>query len=262
MKIIFTDLDGTLLDHDTYSFQKAKPALELIKKKGIPLIICTSKTRAEIEYYRKLLKNYHPFISENGGAIFIPQDYFDFNFPYQEKTNNYLVIELGTSYKILRKSLEEIKKAGFEIKGFGDMSVEEVAEDTGLSLEQAELAKQREYDEAFRLIRGEEEKLIKFIKEKSLNYTKGGRYFHLMGNNDKGKAVRIMTELLRQKYSSLITIGVGDSENDFKMLDEVAVPYLVMRKNKKYASDKYNKAGGIGPEGWNLAVKKEIKNDL
>ncbi|MFQ5721022.1 MAG: mannosyl-3-phosphoglycerate phosphatase [Candidatus Aminicenantales bacterium] len=262
MKIIFSDLDGTLLDHDTYSFQEARPALELIKQKKIPLIICTSKTRAEIEYYRRLLKNSHPFISENGGALFIPSGYFDFNFTFQKKINNYLVIELGMPYKTLRRSLQEIKKAGFEIKGFGDMSIEEVAEDTGLSLEQAELAKQREYDEAFRLIEGEEEKLIKFIKEKGLNYTKGGRYFHLMGNNDKGKAVRIMTELLKQKYTNLITIGLGDSENDFKMLDEVTIPYLVMRKNKSYASDKYQKARGIGPQGWNLAVKKEIKNDL
>ena len=84
-KIIFTDLDGTLLDHNTYSFKKAFPALRIIKKKKIPLIICTSKTKGEIEHYRKKLKNNHPFVSENGGAIFIPKDYFDFKFRYSFK---------------------------------------------------------------------------------------------------------------------------------------------------------------------------------
>jgi len=76
--IIFTDLDGTLLDNSSYSFEAALPALQLIKEKNIPLIICSSKTRKEIEHYRKKLYNLHPFISENGGGIFIPKGYFNF----------------------------------------------------------------------------------------------------------------------------------------------------------------------------------------
>ncbi|MCG7852909.1 MAG: HAD hydrolase family protein, partial [Methanosarcinaceae archaeon] len=47
--VVFTDLDGTLIDHDTYSYKAARPALAALKKQGIPLIFCTSKTRAEIE---------------------------------------------------------------------------------------------------------------------------------------------------------------------------------------------------------------------
>ena len=76
--IIITDLDGTLLHHRTYSFEEAKPALDLVRRQGIPLVICSSKTRAEIEVYRKRLDNNHPFISENGGGIYIPAGYFPF----------------------------------------------------------------------------------------------------------------------------------------------------------------------------------------
>ena len=68
--IVFTDLDGTLLHPRTYSFEAAMPALKLIKEKDVPLILCSSKTRAEIEVYRKKLDNQHPFVSENGGGIF------------------------------------------------------------------------------------------------------------------------------------------------------------------------------------------------
>jgi HAD superfamily hydrolase (TIGR01484 family) len=76
--IIFTDLDGTLLDYSTYSFEPALPALQLLKERDIPFIICSSKTKKEIEYYRKKIGNNHPFISENGGGIFIPKGYFMF----------------------------------------------------------------------------------------------------------------------------------------------------------------------------------------
>ena len=75
--LIFSDLDGTLLDYSTYSFEMALSSIQLLKEKEIPLVISSSKTKKEIEYYRRKLSNNHPFISENGGGIFIPKDYFN-----------------------------------------------------------------------------------------------------------------------------------------------------------------------------------------
>ena len=76
MIIIFTDLDGTLLDKK-YSYESALPALALIESHKIPLVLCSSKTRSEIEFYRTKLNNDHPFICENGGGIFIPIGYLE-----------------------------------------------------------------------------------------------------------------------------------------------------------------------------------------
>ncbi|HLF86164.1 MAG TPA: HAD hydrolase family protein, partial [Nitrospiria bacterium] len=88
-----TDLDGTLLHPKTYSFDAARPALTLIKERRIPLILCSSKTRGEIELYRKWLGNQHPFISENGGGIFIPRGYFESTIK-GEIRDNYIIINL------------------------------------------------------------------------------------------------------------------------------------------------------------------------
>src|SRR5574337_76081 len=90
--LIFTDLDGTLLDHKTYSFDPAQEALNEVEQRGIPLILCTSKTRTEVERLRRALNNHHPFIVENGGAVFIPIDYFSFVHPYQREVDGYGVI--------------------------------------------------------------------------------------------------------------------------------------------------------------------------
>jgi mannosyl-3-phosphoglycerate phosphatase len=258
MKVIFTDLDGTLLDHDTYSYAEAEDALALVKTKGAQLVICTSKTRAEIERYRTELDSRHPFISENGGGIFIPEETFSFAFDSTRTVDDYRVIELGTRYDVLRRAIEDLQRQGFGIKGFGDMTAEELAEETGLPVSQARLAKQREYDEAFRLIKGDPNELVSLIRAKGLNQTRGGRFWHLMGESDKGTAVKIMSGLYEKKFGGVVTIGIGDSENDFPMLDNVSRPYLVMKKDGTYASDAYIKAGGIGPSGWNLAVKKEL----
>ena len=101
--VLFTDLDGTLLDHDTYSFEPAREALRALESEDIPVVFTTSKTRAEIEKWRRLTGNADPFISENGGAIFVPEGYFAGGFHYDRKDGGYLVIELGAPHADSRR---------------------------------------------------------------------------------------------------------------------------------------------------------------
>ena len=256
-EIIFTDLDGTLLDHRTYSFKKAQPALNVIKQHHIPLVFCTSKTWAETEVYRRKMENQDPFIVENGGAIYIPCSYFNFQYNTHFKKAGYQVIELGTPYEKLRKVLTSIRKEGLEVIGFGDMSPQEIAAETGLPLKAAQLAKLREYDEPFRLCHeNDKQKILTLIQKNNLQVVTGGRYFHLMGDNDKGKAVSTLINLFGRKYGRVTSYGLGDSENDFTMLEAVDRPYLVQRSDGSFASNKYPGIQGLGPEGWNSFIMR------
>ncbi len=265
--IIFTDLDGTLLDYSNYSFEAALPALDLIRERNIPLIICSSKTRKEIEHYRNKLSNLHPFITENGGGIYVPEDYFNFimqdsQFKIEEAAG-YKLIRLGAAYPDLRKALQKLRYEGFDVKGFGDMTGEEVTVVTGLSIEEAEMAKQRDFDEPF-LVKGsgeDTERLLERIQGMGFNYTQG-QFFHILGNSDKGKAVSILTDLYRKQYGGTVTVAIGDSPNDIPMLNRVDHP-VVVRKHDGTYDRRINmpgvvKADGIGPCGWNSAVRKMI----
>ena len=266
--LIFTDLDGTLLDHHTYSFEPALPAIKVLKEKNIPLIICTSKTRAEIEKWRLELDNDHPFISENGGAVFIPKGYFSHKFCFEREKDNYLVIELGTPYSQLREILDRIRHAlQLEIKGFGDLSFEEVGRLCGFSPEEARLAKKREYDEPFLL---DEESAIQKVREmaglSNLQITRGGRFFHLTGENDKGEALRLLAEIYREKTERVETIALGDSLNDMAMLRAADHPVLVQKPDRNYDPEvkvpNLRFAPGIGPSGWREAVLELLNKIL
>ena len=70
--VVFTDLDGSLLDGETYSFESATQALKALRMRNIPLILVSSKTRAEMEPLRRRLNHRDPFIVENGAAVFVP----------------------------------------------------------------------------------------------------------------------------------------------------------------------------------------------
>jgi mannosyl-3-phosphoglycerate phosphatase len=260
--LVFTDLDGTLLDHDSYSFKSAIPALAVLKEKKIPLIICTSKTRAEIERIRQQLHNKHPFVSENGGAIFIPKDHFSQTFRFTREDSDYCIIEYGTSYSKIREVLKKMEgHSSGKIRGFGDFHIEEVAVLCDFSLDQARLAKMREYDEPFILKDIDAlDKIQQIAENANLRVTRGGRFYHLLGENDKGKAVLRLRDIYEKKFKRIKTIALGDSQNDLQMLEAVDYPVLVQKPDRTYdPSVKLENlilAPGIGPFGWNAAVLK------
>jgi mannosyl-3-phosphoglycerate phosphatase len=257
--MIFTDLDGTLLDHEDYAFEAAKPSLERIKAAGIPLIITTSKTRREVERLRAEMGIGDPFIVENGGGVFFPQGYRHWMTGRGERQGDYTVIPLGTNYSLVRRFVERFG-AEFEIRGFGDMTSGEIARLTGLPLEQAALAGEREFTEPFVMNRPE---ALRDLEAKAsaagLKVTRGGRFHHLIGaGQDKGLAVRIVCDLFRRHgCGGLTSLGLGDSENDLPMLEAVDIPVVIPRPDGRcleIGRRDVIRARAPGSRGWNAAV--------
>jgi len=262
--IVYSDLDGTLLDHRTYSFEPARAALDALRESGVPLVFCTSKTRLETEHWRRALANVHPFIVENGGAAFVPEGYFGPEARFDKRAGGYGVLEFGRPYAELRRALEGIRGAtGLPLRGFGDMTVEEIAERAGFTRQDAERAMMREYDEPF--IGVEEGLLPRVVREAEalgLQIVSGGRFHHLVGGNDKGRAVRALRSLYEENRGPVRTVGLGDSANDLPMLQAVDVPILV-RKPDGGRFDATQLPGLViapyaGPDGWRDAVLRML----
>ncbi len=233
--IVFADLDGTLLN-EKYSSKDVEPTLNQLLSLNVSIVFNSSKTKSEIAYYRKKLCINDPFIVENGSAIIIPDNYFQVNYKFSKHTSGYNIIELGTSYANVRKKLSAItRQTGAAIVGFGDMTVEAIARDSGLPLSLARLAKKRQYSEPFKILSGKESEVLQAIGKEGLCYVKGGRYFHATGSCDKGKAILILKELFLHQYPEIFTIGVGDSDNDLPMLEVVDKPFCVKDTAEKKA---------------------------
>lgn len=229
--LFFTDLDGSLLDHEDYSFDAARPVLARLAASAIPVIFVTSKTRAEVEVLRQEAGIKDPFIVENGGGIFFPSGYRDFVIAAGKTLAGYTVIELGMPYARVRDFVSSFGKR-FALRGFGDLTGEEVAALTDLPADKAELARQRDFTEPF--LAGPDTDLAALAviaAEHGLKLTRGGRFHHLIGaGQDKGVAVRVCGEIFaRNTGSPAVTVGIGDSENDLPMLAAVDIPVLIPR---------------------------------
>ncbi len=260
--VVFTDLDGTLLDHSSYSFEPARPALEELAARRVPVVLCTSKTRAEVEEVRIRLDNRDPFIVENGGAAFVPAGYFPFAVPEAREFGGYAVVEFGVPYGKLRQVLTQIRtELGGGLRGFGDMTADEVAEICGFSRREAELAQRREYDEPVLDEAGvATADLSAAAARLGLRTTRGGRFVHLTGDNDKGRAVRALAALYERDRAPVRTVGLGDSLNDLPLLEAVDVAVLVQKPDGAYDPEimlpGLIQAPGAGPAGWNAAVRE------
>ena len=259
--VVFSDLDGTLLDHDTYSFDDARPALERLGHAGVPLVLCTSKTRAEVEPLRAALDNDSPFIVENGGAIMIPDGYFSVEIDAADsaRSEGMLVVPLGDSYETLVAALARAsRESGVRVRGFADMTDAEVADATGLSLDQARLARRRDFDEPFEIIDADRaDALLAAIEREGKRWTAGGRFHHITGATDKAAAVRRVAELYRREAGAVTTVGVGDAPNDAELLGVVDIP-IVMASGRADEIVRLVPRATVtrvpGPAGWNEAM--------
>ncbi len=260
-EIIFTGLDGSLLHPLTHSYAPALSSIRALQEKRIPLIFCSHRTLEEQTILREDLGINDPFIVEDGGAIFIPKDYFRFPFAYDKLISGFFVIELGESRSLIRQRLKPIQEE-FGLVTFSDLTTEEVAKETGFTLKMAAATQKRDYSEIV-MLGGDKRKTLVVtsqLKKAGFTISPWGKHYLIGIGNDKSKATRILTELLKLNLGQLKTIGIGSKESDEPLLSAVDWPFLVQREDGKWSRIKVRhiqKVKGVGPEGW-ANVSNEI----
>jgi len=261
--VVFSDMDGTLLDHDTFSVRPAVSAVDLLVRRGFPLVLVSSKTASEIRRWMKMLFIEGPFICENGCGIVIPKGYFrkipEGGVEEEKEWRIPLGIPVGEVREKLRQAAAE---AGVPCRVFGDMSFQEISRLSGLKVqEELDAARDREFEEPF-ILEGEEsfEQLLVPAEKRGLVITRGGRFCHAAGGCDKGKAVRVLAGLFREKFPDILTVAVGDSQNDLAMLQSVDKGYLVRKPDGSYdpavPRGAAQRIRGTGPKGFREAIEE------
>ncbi|TAF57424.1 MAG: HAD-IIB family hydrolase [Oscillatoriales cyanobacterium] len=260
--IIFTDLDGTLLNAQDYRYDAAIPTLERLKALGIPVIPVTSKTRAEVEVLRSDLGLRDPFVVENGSGIFIEAD--DDRFPVEtdQRIDGYRVIPLGSDYLDARDRLARLGQAlGVQLCGFGDLQPEDLYGITGLTIEAAKRAQARDFTEPFMVPAHRSEDMDAIAAALGFQVVVGDRFAHVIDpRSGKGIAVKTLIDRYRFPGDALTTIGLGNSPNDLDMLDAVSQPIIIPAQTGLVHPGLADRAWPIAPQsgsaGWADAIER------
>lgn len=266
--LVATDLDGCLLDA-AYSYEPARPALAALARDLVPLVLVSSKTRAEIEPLVRVLGLDTPFVVENGGALIVPWGLL----PRGEREGEegpYAEIPLGTPRRVLVEALHELAaRTGVKVRGFAGLTSFDLERLTGLSAAAAMCALQRHYDEPFLVEGGDEpaERLAGAAVRRGLVVSRGGQFHHLTGRVGKGDALRRLLEIYGVARRRFHTVALGDAANDRSMLELCDRPIVVPRANGSLepslagALPRAERAPGPGPTGWNAAVLAVLRGE-
>lgn len=271
-QLIFTALDGALVDARTGSFADAEEALSELERRHIALILVTPRTREEVEPFRRKLQHNHPFITESGGGIFFPDGYFNVKIPDAARIARYLGIAQGKPYAEVCEALDDIaEECGVGVAGFHHMSPREIADNTGMKPREAYLARAREFDEPFFFTSADEKAIARFVetaKEKGYQARQSGMFWHFSSGCDPARAVRTVTRLFREATRiKLRAIGIGADDEDLAWLR--AVDHAVLLSGGKAdqgtsPADNTQNARNIvrgntpGPAGWNETIMNII----
>ncbi len=272
--IVSTDLDGTLLDHYSYSWEDARPAIEKLIDNDIPIIFNTSKTLAEALTLQKAMGIAQPAIVENGSAIAIPHALAK-ALPIPEKTlttdtEQHTIVHFGIARSHILDFIDTQKSRHGEIlESYRDWSIERIAEKTGLNIETAKLSSDKAFSEPFVWL-SDKATLSQFIRaaeKKGLKVLQGGRFYHLLGDSNKAKPLEWFKHLYEQVTadSTCKLICLGDNKNDIHMLNIADYPVCIKSPTSDYPEISENpntiRTEDEGPIGWNLAILDILSNN-
>jgi mannosyl-3-phosphoglycerate phosphatase len=267
--VIFSDVDGTLLSRETYRPGPARDAIWECMFLGIDVVLVSSKNRHEMMTVRRELGLKSPFISENGGGLFIPRSFVP-SLLGATMIGSYWRMswdgDIAAVRLALRRSAEEV---GVKVRPFSELGAAEIARLTGLTINQADLAKYREFDEPF-LIEEETPEKVTALRERiqmrGYRHTVGGKFHHIMGNFNKGDRVMFLKALYMQAWPNIKFAAIGDAPNDLPMLRQVDRPFAVREPggtiDRSLLFEGVTVTRGIGPEGFAEAVRALIEEQF
>lgn len=260
--IVFTDLDGTLLDHATYSFAPARPALDRLAALGVPLILASSKTAAELARLREEIGCADtPAIVENGAGILEP---LNPDGTSARRTGGSPGAPVDAppepTYPRLLDALDEVSPyLRAEFQGFHDLGPDGVARVTGLPLAEAALAARRQFSEPG-LWHGGPKELREFLRvlgKQGVTARRGGRFLTLSFGGTKADRM----DAIASRYGSPARLALGDAPNDVEMLEAADYGVIVRNPHGQTLPPMLGEAAGLirrtaepGPTGWNAAV--------
>ena len=265
--IIFTALEGALLDANSKSWAPAADALDEIARQRVPLVIAGSGTRAQIDPLRRKLEHAHPFITENGGGLFFPDGYFALRLEGAARVARYFCVPFGRPYAEAAAAVQEIARlADAAAVGYAQMSLREIANNTHQSQPLAELDRQREFSERFFFAGDTATSIRRFVQiatDRKWTAVPGKPFWELYSGNDEGLALRYLMRLYRAGRTRLTSVAIGSSLRDLPLLAAADHAIVLPRSGNTIEAglidrlsrgSKTTPGEASGPEGWSRAV--------
>lgn len=243
--VVFTDLEGSLLDAVTRDFSPADPVLKKLRAAHVPVIPVSTKTLDELVPLAIGLGVTDAMIVESGSAI------------ARFTLNGWQLEACAAPAETLLDVIREIEdQSGAELTVYSALPYDEAARLSGLSGESLIRSANRQFDEPFVLERGNIEDVIAAANAMGFAVQRSRRFYHLLKECDEGEAFT----RLREELGCDVAVGLGDAPIDAGFLSRSDVAVIIPRVDGLPDAELVEKvpharvAHAPGPVGWAAAV--------
>ena len=259
-RLVVSGIGGCLLDPGTRDYDPARPAIAALATLGVPLVLCSSRPRAEVELLSRLFGLKAPMIVENGAALVVPDGHLPHGVPGGRRDGEHHVLLLGPPRQRLRDALADVAAAArVEVRLVADLPPGDRLARGGPA--GALMSLRYEYTDPLLVEREEDAAaLAREAEARGLHVARGDRFFYLFGGADKGLALRTLLSLYEREGSRPRTVALGTWPVDLPMLLAAHRPMVLpgpgdgLEPQLVAALPQAERARRGGPEGWNDAV--------
>src|SRR4029077_3851974 len=179
--------------HGFESFQAELDQLE------IPCAWLSSRSRLQLDEPRRRAGHTEPFLAEDGCGVYLPEGYFHLKPTKTVRLGRFTCIPVAKQQPAAAEALESLSEnADVPIVPLRSLSPRELAQNVGLPNHEAELTRQRDFDELFFFAGASEEDINRFksrAEEEKLSLREQGVLWSLAVGADIRRCIRELGDL-------------------------------------------------------------------
>jgi predicted mannosyl-3-phosphoglycerate phosphatase (HAD superfamily) len=211
---------------------------------NVPCIWLTSRTRAQIDDPLRKLGHPHPFIAEGGSAVYIPEDYFHLRGEKSERRGRFLCIPVAQSQPAAAEALESLsEETGVPVVPLRSLSPRELAQNAGVPQREAELARQRDFDELFFFAGASDSDINRFLREarrRKVQLRPQGVLWSLVVGASIPRCVRELAKLFdRALHTHATSIGIAPVDQADELFPACDRNLLLIPQSREEAEEAF-----------------------
>jgi predicted mannosyl-3-phosphoglycerate phosphatase (HAD superfamily) len=184
---------------------------------GIPAVWVTNRSRLEFDAPRRKHAHTHPFIAEGGSGIYLPEGYFNLRPEKTIRLGRFTCVPIAETLPAAANALEALsEETKVPVVALSSLSPRELAQNTGLPQREAELVRQRDFDELFFFAGASEKDIQRFVqtgREKKYELRQHGVMWSLAIDASLKRCIQSLSKLYDRALRYHPTImGIAEPE--------------------------------------------------
>jgi predicted mannosyl-3-phosphoglycerate phosphatase (HAD superfamily) len=225
---------------------------------GIPAVWVTNRSRLEFDAARRKHAHTHPFIAEGGSGVYLPEGYFHLRPEKTIRLGRFTCVPMADALPAAANALEALsEETNVPVVALSSLSPRELAQNTGLPQREAELVRQRDFDELFFFAGASEKDIQRFVRagrERKYELRQYGVMWSLAIGASLKRCIQSLSKLYDRALRYHPTVmGIAKSEESKELFAACDRTILLTDGKNEEASDAPARANhGARPKRYSL----------